>query len=179
MIKSLEHPVCASIRLWIVCSGFSILINICSTAFFVKIVMFNLILLLLDGSSRSLHGCIDASFSTICSLSWLSRADEPLIQVFTSSNAHHLLLQTEISLRYDRLKLTFAPSMAQLVCLLHAIWVLDPLRVEVFIYDCASILRAARTLASWIDQRIWLLLFSLIVVHLLELLLYFLLFGQT
>lgn len=42
------------------------------------------------------------------------RANQPLVQVLTSTDTHHLLLQAKISLCHDRLQLAFAPSVTKL-----------------------------------------------------------------
>ena len=142
-----------------------------------------------------------SSFSTIRGLGWLTRADEPLIEVFTPSNAHHLLLKTEIGLCQHGLKLAFAACMTKLilmsslcianfcrggssigvVCSAQRVFLQSRGVILVLIYQDSSVLRRAWALTTSVEQRVWrwLLPLPILTIHLLQLLLDLFLLGET
>lgn len=119
MIESLEHPFCTRVdgfriadRVLILRSSISAILATTRYG-----VVTNLFKAAADIPRRNAVGslllqpCPLFSIAIRC-LSGFPGANQPLVQVLTATDAHHLLLQAKIGLRHDRLKLAFAPSVA-------------------------------------------------------------------
>ena len=143
MIESLEHPFCTRVDGFRIADSVlifrSLIIAIASaTRHGVVTILFKAAA---DIPRRSIVGslllqpCPMFSIAIRC-LSGFPGANQPLVQVFTATDAHHLLLQTKVSLRHDRLKLAFAASVAKLVEMAR---LLDSSRDSVRVRRCSVV----------------------------------------
>ena len=143
MIESLEHPFCTRVDGFRIADRVLILRSLISAIVTTTRhgVVTNLFKAAADIPRRHAVGslllqpCPLFSIAIRC-LSGFPGANQPLVQVLTATDAHHLLLQAKIGLRHDRLKLAFAASVAKLVEMAR---LLDSSRNSVGVRHCSVV----------------------------------------